>query len=339
MATFVFQESQKNLFISALFLNIFAIFYTLFSYSIGILFIAQEGIFLNTLGLFFLTHSLIYSAYLSHEFMHGNIFKSFLWNKRFGQIMLWLNGGCYFGFQTLMHQHIAHHVKRVDVFTFDIPNAIQKLPHSLRLIIVALEWCYFPIVSFWSRWRSVIYVWQTSQSLTTKIKILGNLIIRICLFILLGLFSVKALLLYFLAYIGMISVLRFMDAFQHTYEAFPPNTVLPKKDSNYEQANTFSNLISFRYPWLNLLCLNFGYHNAHHSNMKCPWYKLQELDQTLSLQNSQPQYIPILKQIANYHTFRVTRLFQGQGEVVQVNNKVSFDQFYGAVDVSFLTVY
>ena len=137
----------------------------------------------------------------------------------------------------------------------------------------------------------------------------------------------------------MITFLRLMDAFQHTYEAFPSGTKLPKRDYNHEQANTFSNLISCRYPWLNLLFLNFGYHNAHHANMQCPWYRLQELDRELFKNNPQQQHIPISKQLINYHKFRITRLLEGQGKVLKEQTKQSFEKFYGAVDVSFLTLY
>ncbi|MFA9202044.1 MAG: fatty acid desaturase, partial [Candidatus Nanopelagicaceae bacterium] len=309
--------------------NTLAIAYSIFGYFSGLLLLVSANGWFNLLGVILLTHSLILSAYLSHELMHGNIFKSGTWNKRFGQVMLWLNGGCYYGFQNLMVQHIAHHVKRVDVFTFDIPSAIKNIPSSLRLIIVALEWLYFPVVSFWSRWHSLIILWQNSKLHGEQTRILLTLIFRGCLFSLLALVSIKALLLYFLAYIGMITVLRWIDAFQHTYEAFPVGANLPKRDRTHEQKHTYSNLISRRYPWLNSLFLNFGYHNAHHANMKCPWYRLQSLDDELFKNNPPKQHISIAKQLTNYHQFRVTRLFTGQGEVLKEAEKLCFKKFYG----------
>ena len=135
------------------FWNEIAITYTFLGYVGGIALLFLANRWLNILGVVFLTHSLLYSAYLSHEFMHGTIFKDRRRNVIFGQLMVWLNGGCYYGLQALTLQHIAHHIDRVDVFTFDIPAAIQKLPTPIRWIIFVLEWCYFPIVSFWVRWR------------------------------------------------------------------------------------------------------------------------------------------------------------------------------------------
>ena len=37
------------------------------------------------------------------------------------------------------------------------------------------------------------------------------------------------------------------------------------------QENTYSNLISTAFPPANLLSLNFGYHNAHHTQPMTPW--------------------------------------------------------------------
>ncbi|MGB7415315.1 MAG: fatty acid desaturase [Thermosynechococcaceae cyanobacterium] len=313
-----------------------AIMYTFFAYGGGTALLLSSSWVMNLLGVLFLTHSLVYSAYLSHDLMHGSLFKTRRWNALLGSMMLWLNGGCYYGFKALADQHIAHHVDRVDVFTFDIPAAIQMLPRPLRWGIISMEWLYFPVVSFWARWQSVLRRAMGDWEKRSRVALL--IVLRATLFTGLGLLSLKAILLYFLAYIGMITVLRFVDAFQHTYEAFLPGTPLPKRDRNHEQAHTFSNLLSRRYPWLNLLLLNFGYHNAHHAVMACPWYGLPELDQKLA-ESHQEQYISVVQQLKNYHRFRIKRLFIGQGQARDQKGHLTPDCFYGAVDVSFLTLY
>ena len=328
-ASLTYAKKQKA------FWNEIAITYTCLGYAGGIALSLIDNIWLNVLGAVFLTHSLIYSAYLSHEFMHGSIFKERRRNVIFGQLMLWINGGCYYGFEALTLQHIAHHVDRVDVFTFDIPAAIQKLPPLIRWIIFALEWCYFPAVAFWSRWQAIL---KNCQNLQQTQRIAGIFAIRTTAFVLLGIISIKALLLYFVSYVGMITVLRWMDAFQHTYEAFPVGTTLPKRDRDHEQLHTYSNLISYRYPWLNLLVLNFGYHNAHHAVMKCSWHSIPELDMKLAL-NRTVNYISLPQQLANYHRYRVTRLIAGQGDATDEIGNKNYEQFYGAADVSFITLY
>jgi hypothetical protein len=99
-------------------LNLIAVFYSLLSYGSGIALILQRNGWLNAAGVVVLTHSLIISAYLAHEFMHGTIFRSRRWNEVGGTIVLWLTGACYAKFADLAKLHIAHHVDRVDFCRF-----------------------------------------------------------------------------------------------------------------------------------------------------------------------------------------------------------------------------
>jgi fatty acid desaturase len=318
--------------------DMLTITYTFLAYIGGIFFCTLASLPLNLLGFSLLTHSLVYSAYLSHELMHGTIFKSRQWNVRFGAVLLWINGGCYFGFNTLTLQHIAHHVKHVDVFTFDIPVAIERLPRIVRTFVLTLEWFYFPVVGFWSRWRSLLTPFWNSAQKERIPRIVCLLLIRGTLFVVFGMTFPKAIGLYFLAYIGMITVLRWMDAFQHTYEAFPVGSSLPKRDRDYEQAHTYSPLISRRLPWLNILVLNFGYHNAHHLCMQASWYHLPKIH-TQFCQDPVRKTISIGQQIVNYHRFRIKRLVCGQGDVVTKAGEFALENFFGATDVSFLMLY
>ena len=215
---------------------------------------------LNAVGVVLLTHSLVMSAYLAHEFMHGTIFRSFKWNEIGGSVMLWLNGGCYARFRDLAQDHIGHHVNRVDYSGFDLLKFFARLPTSVRHAILALEWLYFPIISYLLGWRAIAAPFFLPRRRDERGRVALILGVRAVLFAVLSLISLKALLLYWLSYTGMILVLRLLDAFQHTYEVFPMGSLLPKRDRIYEHANTFTTLISERYWWLNLLLLNFGYH-------------------------------------------------------------------------------
>lgn len=317
--------------------NIVALTYIVLGYAAGISLVCLSSLWLNGVGVLLLTHTLVCSGYLAHDCMHSAVGKGRQLNRLFGNIMIWINGGCYYGFEQLSLQHIAHHVQRVDSFTFDIVAEIAQLPRLIRQGILALEWLYFPIVSFWARWRSLKATLKNDRPRHSYIAI-AFLLVRGTLFIGLGIFSLKSLLLYGLSYLGMITALRWMDAFQHTYEAFPYGTTLPKRDRQYEQDNTFSNLVSRRYTVLNLLFLNFGYHNAHHAVMTCPWYQLPELDRQLP-QSDPTCYIPLRQQLSLYHRHRITRLLKGQGSPSLEAGALSFEPFYGAGDVSFLTLY
>ncbi len=72
--------------------------------------------------------------------------------------------------------------------------------------------------------------------------------------------------------------------------------------------------------------------------MKCPWHSIPELDMKLS-QNQTVNYISLSQQLANYHRYRVIRLIAGQGNATEEQEKRNYEQFYGAVDVSFITLY
>jgi fatty acid desaturase len=104
------------------------------------------------------------------------------------------------------------------------------------------------------------------------------ILIRGGLFLGLLIWFPKAALLYAIAYILMMTVLRFMDSIQHDY---PYSATLfefgkpPRKgDFEWEQEHTFSNPHSLQYEIANWLTLNFGFHNAHHDDMSVPWYRL-----------------------------------------------------------------
>jgi fatty acid desaturase len=86
-----------------------------------------------------------------------------------------------------------------------------------------------------------------------------------------------------------------------------------KGDRGWEQAHTFSVPISLRYPRLNWLTLNFGYHNAHHFDMHLPWYRLPALHEQMTA-NDPTRVIPFRSQLRLYHKNRVIRVCSPQAE-------------------------
>jgi fatty acid desaturase len=166
------------------------------------------------------------------------------------------------------------------------------------------------------------------------------LAVRIALLVALALISVKAVVLYALAWLLFVTVLRFMDAFQHTYEVFPsrslaPAPVDPRRDRRYEYENTYSNLVSERRWWLNLLVMNFSYHNAHHVRPGAPWYRLPALHRSL-YGEADRQVIACRELFMSYHRHRMARvLAENYGSVALTGARAS--GFLGAVGVSFLT--
>ena len=107
------------------------------------------------------------------------------------------------------------------------------------------------------------------QLADAKLQLQAETAVRLLGWAALAWWSLKAVALYALAYVLFVHVLRFADCFQHTYDAYPilgdapiPNDKV--RDRAYEQANTYSDVVSVDARWLNLIWLNFGFHNAHH---------------------------------------------------------------------------
>ncbi|MGB8699226.1 MAG: fatty acid desaturase [Thermosynechococcaceae cyanobacterium] len=186
------------------------------------------------------------------------------------------------------------------------------------------------------RWRIILAPFFEKDKRPLLWRNLSFMTYRTALFALLGWYSPKALLLYVIAYIAFVNLMRFADAFHHTYEYVIMGQPIPKRDRIYEQAHTFSNLVSTRFPWLNLLFLNFGYHNAHHHNMSTPWHELPKLHQEV-FGDTPGGIMPLPTLVWNYHKFRLKRLFSEQGEAKLETTQSVLDAFTGGIAVSFLT--
>jgi fatty acid desaturase len=319
--------------------NVFMIVYTLGGWMLGVWLLTRPGILLNAAGVLLTAHALVCSGYMIHECAHQTVFARVANNDRLGMLMGWLNGACVVNYQRLKMKHLRHHADRMDVVTFDYRAFLRRAPAWVRGTVLALEWAYIPVVELLMRVMVVVAPFHYGK-VRDQVRTVGLVVVRLALWTALALISVKALLLYALAYLIFIQVLRFMDAFQHTYEVFPSQSLTPappdpRRTRKYEHDNTYSNLLATRWPWLNLLVLNFPYHNAHHAKTGAPWYQLPALHREL-FGAHEAQVIPCRALIAGYHRHRVARvLTEDYGTVAPQGERAS--GFVGAVGVSFLT--
>lgn len=316
-------------------INDLALTYVLGGYGVSLVWISATAWLLNLLGVVLLVHTLLWAAYLVHEFIHGNVFRNARLSTAFGQLMLFLTGSCYSSYHDLARNHLAHHKNRADFSPFAIAGFLRSLPKPVLWLVIALEWLYVPAVNFILRWLCILAPFFDQKRRDERVRNACLLLVRASLFTALAWYSLRAVVLYCLAYVCWINILRFVDCFQHTYVVFQFGQDLPRYSQDYEEANTFSNLVSCRWPWLNLLLLNFGYHNAHHRVVRCPWYKLPQLDAEL-YQPDYRQRVTLPQLVANYHRFRIHRLFNGQGAVADSEAGLNLDHFVGGVGVSFL---
>jgi fatty acid desaturase len=323
--------------------NIAILAYLFLGYVGGLALLVSSGFIPSVLGAILVAHTLSVSAYIIHECTHGTIFTRPADNDRLGKIMAWLNGAAIAPYAGLKEKHLRHHADRMDVVTFDYRAILLAAPAWFRNAVLALEWAYIPAVEFLMRGLVAVTPFLEHDGRGQR-RVLGALAVRIVFFALLACISVKAVILYALAYIIFLHILRFQDAFQHTFEVYATRALTPipaelRRDRAYEHANTYSDVISYGIPWLNFLLLNFPYHNAHHAKPAAPWYQLTKLHKQLYGQD-QTQVLPCSTLVKNYHRHRVTRVLAADYGAVSphtVPGAARVDNFLGAVGVSFLT--
>ncbi len=321
--------------------NVLALSYAFVGYPGGIALILSDSWLLNFCGVLLLAHAMVIAAYLVHECAHNTIFAGNEHNARLGALLNWLTGACYGDYEAIRHKHFRHHVDRADVVAFDYRTRLKRRPFLLRLL-KALEWAYVPAVEVMMHVLVLVLPFTMASRRRYRARVIAVLLVRVSLFAGLVWLSPRALILYPLAYLLFLTVMRFMDAHQHTYEIFKTleherGSEVERFDREYEHRNTFSNLFSVQRPWLNVLVLNFGYHNAHHVKPTAPWYRLPSLHQEL-FGDDHAQLLPISNLLRAYHRYRVPRILNADGIDVGMAQDRGRD-FVGVDGVSFLTAH
>ncbi len=318
--------------------NLLAIAHAFFGWGAGVWLLTRPEWALNGLGVVLTAHTLVYSAYLIHECAHNTIFASPKANERLGEALTWFNGACLATYKGLTEKYLRHHADWLDVVTFDYRAVLNAAPPWAQRLVLALEWIYLLAVEILLRGlviatpfpirhparscphgchrprarrvfcRPRLYFDQSSSTLRS------------------GVFA-----------------LRQCDAFhgcvQHTYNVFATRSLDKAPDElarqrKYEYENTYSNLVSLRMPWLNLLVMNFPYHNAHHTRPALPWYQLPELHRSL-YGDGDRQVMPCRTPLASYHKHRVARVFAADyGTVAPEGDRAA--GYIGAIGVNFL---
>lgn len=315
-----------------------ALGYGVVGYGSALLMLGADAWFINASGVLLLAHALVISAYLVHECTHNTLFTDHRWNARLGELLDWLAGASYGSYGDIRRKHLRHHADRADVIAFDYRALLLRHPRALKLL-QALEWCYLPAVDLLMHALVIALPFTRESRRKHRRRVVWTALSRLLFFTLLGLYSPKAVLLYAVAYLLFLHVMRFMDVHQHTYAVVVAlGATAPAHSKNYDRAfedrNTFSNLISQHHPWLNLLTLNFGYHNAHHVRPTAPWYQLPELHQR-HFGNDTSRLLPFAELLRSYHRHRVARILNGDAP----DSVTDGAPMIGVVGVSFLTAH
>jgi len=321
--------------------NTYALLYIVSAYAGGLYSITLDNLLLNVCGSLLLAHGMVISAYLVHECAHNTVFRNNRANARLGAALNWINGACYGDYEDIRHKHFRHHMDRADVVAFDYRPRFAEHPLLLGIMRV-LEWLYIPAVEIVMHLLVLVLPFVLPGRHHRRVRVLVVMALRGSLFAALVWYAPRVAVFYPLAYLLFMHVMRFMDTHQHTYEVFEsleqaPGAEAMQYDRDYEHRNTFSNLFSVKYPWLNLLVLNFGYHNAHHLKPIAPWYRLPTLHREAFGELCE-QVLPIGHLLRAYHRYRVPRMLNADPSDSGVAQKHGVD-FIGVDGVSFLTAH
>ena len=291
-----------------------AVLYAIGGYALGLAGIMQPAWPINLPATLLLAHSMVISAYLIHECGHNLVFRRARDNARLGRIMSWVCGAAYGTYEDMRYKHFRHHVDNDDVVWFQYDTFFRQHPALTRLTRM-LEWLYVPAHDLIMHAVMVFTSFIIPRRRNQRVRNVTVILIRGGLFVALLVWIPRAAMLYVVAYVLMIHVLRFMDSVQHDYPYSPTlfdYVPAPHKgDRVWEQQHTFSNPLSLRFEKLNWLTLNFGFHNAHHADMNVPWYRLPALHAALT-GGDPDRVIPLRAQLALYHRNRVARVYNPQ---------------------------
>ncbi len=321
-----------------------AIAYSMTAYATGWWLLISGGTFGFIAGSVLVAHGMIIAAYLIHDCAHNTVFTSNQHNMQLAELLGWICGSCYGTVKDIRTKHFRHHVENDDVVWFDYEAFFRQHPLIYRATIF-LEWWYIPAHCLLMHTIMVFTAFIIPQRRDQWRRNLAVIVVRGGLFGALAYTSPPAAVGYVLAYMLMVIVLRFVDGLEHDY---PYHTTLftnevseHKGDLEWEQEHTFSPVLSWRYPWVNWLILNFGYHNAHHAKPTAPWYQLPHLHREL-FGDDPMTVIRLWPQLLMYHRYRRYRIFHDAPGLTSVSGTAFLRaaqaaQLTGGNAASFLT--
>jgi fatty acid desaturase len=171
----------------------------------------------NAAGVLLCAHTMVLAAYLIHEAAHQTLFAPHWANAVAGETMNFIAGSSYASFERIRHMHIRHHLDRADLTCFDFKGLLRHRPGVRRLLQI-LEWCYIPATELLMHGQIILRPLFVRSQRRYLPRAAAMFVARSALLTLLGLWSLKALLLYGVAMLLFLHVLNFFDAFHHTFE-------------------------------------------------------------------------------------------------------------------------
>jgi fatty acid desaturase len=226
-----------------------AVLYAVGGYVLGLLGIFADSVFINIGATLLLAHAMTIAAYMIHECGHNLVFKRISHNTTLGRFLTWLCGAAYGTYEDIRYKHFRHHVDNDDVVWFDYEKYFADHPRVLALCKF-LEWFYVPAHDLIMHIIMIFTSFIIPQRRDQRRRNVTVIIIRGSIFLGLLIYFPKTAILYAIAYMLMMTILRFMDSVQHDYPysltLFEFGQPERKGDLGWEQEHTFSNPQSWR---------------------------------------------------------------------------------------------
>lgn len=294
-----------------------ALLYGVGGYLAGLWGLFSANPWVNAGAVLLLGHAMTICAYMIHECGHNTVFRSNRANARLGRFLNWICGTSYGTFEDIRYKHFRHHLDNDDAVWFEHEAFIERHPR-LAEAIKLLEWFYIPAHDMIMHFITMFTAFLIPQRRGQWRRNLLVLAIRGGVFFTVLWFYPKAALLYLVAYMLMMHILRFKDGVQHDYDGNPTlfDEGAPSRFGGRatEQAHTFSNPECLEYDWPNWFTLCFGFHNAHHARPTVPWYRLPAWHREHFGTNPE-RVIPFATQLRMYHRYRVQRVTHSGGDL------------------------
>jgi omega-6 fatty acid desaturase (delta-12 desaturase) len=324
-----------------------AVVYGTAGYLAGIAGLFSSNVWVNVGATLLLAHAMTISAYMIHECGHNTVFRSNDANARLGRFLNWICGSSYGTFEDIRFKHFRHHMDNDDAVWFVYEDFFEQHPLLVKLIKF-LEWFYIPAHEFVMHFIMIFSSFIIPQRRDQRVRNLLVIATRGIIFFTILVLYPKVALLYLVAYMLMMHVLRLKDGVQHDYGSnqtlFTEQPTSRFGGRKTEQAHTFSNPECLKYDWPNWFTLCFGFHNAHHKRPTVPWYKLPAYHRE-HFGTDPAHVIPLSTQLKIYHKYRVPRVNNEGGEWDDLPDPMGTEyleraragQIYGGNAVSFLT--
>lgn len=314
--------------------------YMLMSYTVSLYLMAtHSSILVGILATLLLTHSMVVALSITHECIHHAVFRRGYLNRITGEISLFITGAIYVPFQELQRQHNEHHASQVGVDSNLVTELLSSASTWIVNIIVPMEACYFPVLSLYAWWRTILIPMWVAKYKRLRGRICVIFVLRCLFFYHLYCCHSLSVVYYFIAHVLFIDIMRVFDAYHHTFDIMPYGRVPPVYNARYEQQATYSTIFgrkSYIHRTLDAIFLNYGYHNAHHFRPKVPWYKLPEMDELMYPQSS-VHVIRLPNALKSFHQKRIERIcLNGERGYPLPNDQVrggdvNMDQYIGVI--------